>query len=127
MNFGDLWNNIKIFLDFKPPLRYNIKAGQEEKNTKIIKRWCIFLNITEVRIFLPSRKGSTKAYANITFDDSFVIRNLKVVEGKNGLFVSMPARQLKDGDYQDICFPITAEFREKLQSRVIKTYKEEIA
>ena len=85
------------------------------------------MKITDVRVFLSSRKGPTKAYANLTFDDVFVIRSVKIVEGKNGLFVSMPARRLKDGEFQDVCFPITANFRETIQNKVIDSYKSEIA
>ena len=85
------------------------------------------MDITEVRIFLSSRKGATKAYANVTFDDVFVVRNLKVIEGKNGLFVSMPSRRLQDGEFQDVCFPITAEFRENIQDTIINNYNQEIA
>ena len=85
------------------------------------------MDITEVRIFLSSRKGATKAFANITFDDVFVVRNLKVIEGKNGIFVSMPSRRLQDGEFQDVCFPITAEFRENIQETIIDGYKKEIA
>ena len=85
------------------------------------------MDITEVRIFLSSRKGATKAYANVTFDDVFVVRNLKVIEGKNGLFVSMPSRRLQDGEFQDVCFPITAEFRENIQDTIISNYNQEIA
>jgi stage V sporulation protein G len=85
------------------------------------------VDITDVRIFLSSRKGATKAYANITFDKVFVVRNLRVIEGKNGLFVSMPSRRLQDGEFQDVCFPITAEFRESIQETILGNYKEEIA
>lgn len=85
------------------------------------------MEITDVRVYLSSRKGPTKAYANLTFDEVFVIRSIKVVEGKNGIFVSMPSRKLRDGDFQDICFPITAEFREEIQAEVIDCYEKEIA
>lgn len=85
------------------------------------------MEITDVRVFLSSRNGQTKAYANLTFDDVFVIRSIKVIEGRNGLFVSMPARKLRDGDFQDVCFPITAEFRKDIQNRVISSYEKEIA
>ena len=85
------------------------------------------MEITDVRVFLSSRKGPTKAYANLTFDEVFVIRSIKIVEGKNGLFVSMPARRLRDGEFQDVCFPITAEFRQDIQDKIIESYKQEIA
>lgn len=85
------------------------------------------LNITEVRIFLTSQTGSTKAFASITFDDSFVIKDLRVVEGKKGLFVSMPSRKDKNGEFRDICHPINTETRNLIQDIVIEKYNEEIA
>ena len=80
------------------------------------------MEVTDVRIFLSSREGPTKAYANLTLDDSFVVRSIKVVQGKNGFFVSMPARRLSEGKFQDICFPITAELRKTIQKKVMDTY-----
>ena len=72
------------------------------------------------------REGNhTKGLARMYIDDSFVIQNISVVEGKNGLFVSMPAYKTSRGDYQDIAFPITKDFREKLFGAVLDTYKQE--
>lgn len=72
------------------------------------------------------REGShTKGLARMYIEDSFVIQNISVVEGKNGLFVSMPAYKTSRGDYQDIAFPITKDFREKLFGAVLDTYKQE--
>lgn len=67
----------------------------------------------------------TKGLARMYIEDSFVVQNISVVEGKNGLFVSMPAYKNSRGDYQDIAFPITKDFREKLFSSVLDTYKQE--
>lgn len=58
-------------------------------------------------------------------EDSFVVQNISVVEGKNGLFVSMPAYKNSRGDYQDIAFPISKEFRKKLFSAILDIYKVE--
>ena len=58
-------------------------------------------------------------------EDAFVVQNISIVEGKNGLFVSMPAYKTGKGDYQDIAFPISKEFREKLYSSILDTYKAE--
>ena len=57
----------------------------------------------------------------MTFDDQVVVRGIRIIEGRNGLFASMPSRKWKD-DYYDICFPITAEMREKIQEKVIEAY-----
>ena len=66
-----------------------------------------------------------KGLARMYIEDSFVVQNISVVEGKNGLFVSMPAYKNSRGDYQDIAFPITKDFRGKLFGSILDTYKQE--
>lgn len=79
------------------------------------------MDITEVRIHLrPERK--LKAFATVTFDQTFVVHNVKIVEGKKGLIVSMPSRRIKDGSFRDIAHPITNEFRGKLEKAVLDAY-----
>ena len=79
----------------------------------------------EVRItsmYPPGAAGGTRAYASATIDGCLGIRGIKIVEGgKDGLFVSMPSRKTQDG-YKDICFPVTAEFRNELHSAVLDAY-----
>lgn len=66
----------------------------------------------------------TRAYASATIDGCFAVRGIKIVEGgRDGLFVSMPSRKTQDG-YKEVCFPVTAEFREQLHSAVLDTYKQ---
>jgi len=85
------------------------------------------LNITDVRIFLTSQTGPTKAFASVTFDDAFVVKDLRVVDGKKGLFVSMPSRKDKNGEFRDVCHPITTEMRNMIHEAVIEKYNEETA
>ena len=84
------------------------------------------MNITEVRIF-PKGEEKLKAYAAITFDNVFVIHNLRVVKGEKGLMVCMPSRKMNDGTFKDIAHPITNEFRHDLEQRVLKAYEEALA
>jgi stage V sporulation protein G len=84
------------------------------------------MNITEVNINLRDEE-KLKAFVNITFDDVFVVRGLKVIEGKNGLFVCMPSRKLEDGTYKDIAHPISNEFRQQLETQVIEEYRRLVA
>ena len=81
------------------------------------------MNITEVKIFRLNGNGSTKAMASITIDECFVVTGLKVMEGRNGLFVSMPSRKTKDGEYKDICFPIDRDTRATIQDMVLREYQ----
>lgn len=87
----------------------------------------VFLDITDVRIYLASQDGPTKAYASITFDDAFVVKNLRVVEGKKGLFISMPSRRDQNGEFRDICHPINTDMRKTIQEAIIEKYNEETA
>jgi stage V sporulation protein G len=60
----------------------------------------------------------------VTFDDAFVIREMRVVEGKNGTFLSMPARRKRNGNYQDICFPISTKLRDLMENEVLEKFNE---
>lgn len=81
----------------------------------------------DVRInSLTPGEGSTKAIASANLDDCFAVKNIRVVEGKNGLFVSMPSYKGADGEYHDLCFPTTPELRKQLNSAVADAYKQAI-
>jgi stage V sporulation protein G len=84
------------------------------------------VKITEVRVSLCNEER-LKAFANITFEDEFVVRGLKVIKGHNGFFVSMPSRRRSDGTYQDIAHPINNRMRAALEEAVLKAYEEELA
>ncbi|HEX9749708.1 MAG TPA: septation regulator SpoVG [candidate division Zixibacteria bacterium] len=83
------------------------------------------MEITEVRITLRN-EDKLKAFANVTFDEEFVIRGLKVINGTNGYFVSMPSRKRSDGTHQDIAHPINNKMREKLEKAVLSAYEDEL-
>ena len=82
------------------------------------------MKITEVRVSLRE-DAKLKAFASITLDDSFVIRGLKIIEGKTGTFVAMPSRRRKDGEYQDIAHPINNEAREVMEQIILAEYRKE--
>ena len=81
------------------------------------------MEITEVRVQRVSPGNSLKAYANITFDDCFVLHNVRVIEGNDGLYIGMPSRKLSNGEFKNIAHPITAEFREKMTKAVLEVYE----
>lgn len=83
------------------------------------------MNITEVRISLRD-DAKLKAFASITLDNCFVIRGLKIIEGKSGTFVAMPSRKRKDGEYQDIAHPINNEARAIMERVILRAYTEEL-
>ena len=83
------------------------------------------MEITDIRIRRVGADGKLKAYVTVTFDDCFVVHNVKVIEGKNGAFIAMPSRKTKAGDYKDVAHPINSEFRNVLQDKILDAYNKE--
>jgi len=81
------------------------------------------MEITDIRIKKVSTGGKLKAYVTVTFDDCFVVHNLKIISGKAGTFIAMPSRKTKTGEYKDIAHPINSEFRHRIQSEIISEYE----
>ena len=84
------------------------------------------MQITEVRVF-PVNEEKLRAYVTITFDQCFVIRDLKIIQGVTGLFVSMPSKKRKDGTYRDIAHPINNETRRMIEEKIIAEYNKMVA
>lgn len=83
------------------------------------------MEITEVKVF-PVNEQRLKAFATIIFDGCFVIRDLRIINGNNGLFVAMPSKKMKDGSYKDTAHPLNNETRQKIENTVIDAYKKEL-
>lgn len=83
------------------------------------------MEITEVRVF-PVGEERLKAYATITFDDCFIIRDLKIINGNNGLFVAMPSKKRKDGTFRDTAHPLNNKTREMIEEVVLQEYESEL-
>lgn len=83
------------------------------------------MKITEVKIF-PVNEERLKAYVTITIDDAFVVRDLKVIQGPGGLFVAMPSKKRKDGQFRDIAHPLNQETRDMIEDRVFEAYENEL-
>jgi len=83
------------------------------------------MEVTETRIFL-AEEDRLKAYVTVTFNDCFVVRDLKVINGNGGLFVAMPSKKKKDGTYKDIAHPINSDFRSYLENLILEKYKDEL-
>lgn len=83
------------------------------------------MKITEVRVSLRD-DAKLKAFASITLENCFVIRGLKIIEGKTGTFVAMPSRKRKDGEYQDIAHPINNSAREEMEKVILDEYYREL-
>ena len=81
------------------------------------------MEITDIRIKTVDAGGKLKAYVSVTFDDCFVVHNLKIISGKDGTFVAMPSRKTSGGEYKDIAHPINSEFRGIIQAKILDQYE----
>ncbi|MEE8576368.1 MAG: SpoVG family protein [candidate division Zixibacteria bacterium] len=83
------------------------------------------MEITEVRVTLRD-EDKLKGFANVTFDNAFVIRGMKIIQGNKGYFVSMPSRKRPDGTHQDIAHPVNSDMRREIEQRVLEAYELEL-
>ncbi len=84
------------------------------------------MEITEVRVHLRN-EDRLKAFATVTFDGCFVVRNMKVIDSGEGLILCMPSRKMPDGTFKDVAHPISAQFRAVLEKTVFACYHKEAA
>ena len=99
-----------------------VRKGEEIRSKEELE----LAEITEVRIYKAKGNGAVKAYASVSLDNEFIVKGIKVLEGENGLWVSMPSRKAKDGSFQDIFHPASREAREKIVNAVLNAYREQI-
>lgn len=83
------------------------------------------MKITSIKVF-PVNEDKLKAYVTIVVEDSFVIRDLKIIRGKSGLFVAMPSKKCKNGLFRDIAHPLNQDIRSYLEEKIFQTYRSEI-
>ena len=81
------------------------------------------MEITDVRIRKVSDEGKMKAIVSITFDDEFVVHDVQIIEGQNGLFIAMPSRKMGEGDFRDIAHPLLSETRNKIKDAIFAEYE----
>ncbi len=80
------------------------------------------MQITELRLRKVENEGKLKAYVTVTFDNCFVVHNVKIIEGKTGLFIAMPSRKTANGEYKDVAHPISPDFRNELQDKILAEF-----
>ena len=76
------------------------------------------MEITDIRIRKVTSEGKLKSYVTVTF----VVHNVKVIEGKSGVFIAMPSRKTRTGEYKDIAHPICPDFRQRLQDKILEAF-----
>ena len=84
------------------------------------------MEITDVRVF-PVGEEKLKAFVSIIIDNCFVVSDIKVISGVNGLFISMPSKKRKNGTFRDIAHPLNSETRRKLEEKILTRYRETVA
>ena len=80
----------------------------------------------EATVYLNEGESKIKANASIKLEDCFVVKGIKIIEGSNGLFTAMPSRKNANGDYADVCFPVTAEARAAINDEILRAYYEKL-
>lgn len=81
------------------------------------------MQITQVRIYPVNSENRTRALASVTFNNEFVVHEIKVIDGNSGLFIAMPSRKTNNGEFRDIAHPINAETRQKISDAVLSEYE----
>ncbi len=84
------------------------------------------MEVTDVRVF-PVEEEKLKAFVSIIFDDCFVVSDIKIIKGNNGLFISMPSKKRKNGTFRDIAHPLNNETRKMIEEKVLAKYEEALA
>ncbi len=85
------------------------------------------MEITDIRIKKVSADSKMKAVVSVTFDNSFVVHDIKIIEGQDKLFTAMPSRKTPEGEYKDIAHPINSEMRTELEKQILTQYERELA
>lgn len=81
------------------------------------------MEITDIRIRQIAQEGKMKAVVSVTFDNCFVVHDIKIIEGTDKLFIAMPSRKTPDGEFKDIAHPINMDMRERLQQSILDKYQ----
>lgn len=80
------------------------------------------MQITDIKVRKLNLEGRMRAVVSLTFDDSFVIHDIKVIQGQEKLFVAMPSRRTPDGEFKDIVHPINTETRREIENAILAEY-----
>lgn len=81
------------------------------------------MEITEVKVF-PIQEEKLKAFVSVVFDHCFMVNDIKVIQGRDGLFISMPSRKKKNGEFKDVAHPLNNETRRRIEAQVLGKYEE---
>ncbi len=83
------------------------------------------MQITEVKVF-PIQEDKLKAFVSVVFDGCFMVNDIKVIQGREGLFISMPSRKKKNGEFKDVAHPLNNETRRMIETRILAEYEQAV-
>jgi len=84
------------------------------------------LEITDIKVKLVNAESKMKAVASVTFDNAFVVHDIKIIEGQEKMFTAMPSRKTPDNEFKDIAHPINSEMRKSLEDAILAKYQESV-
>lgn len=116
----------KINLKKRRSFSFYVESIEYYQLSCISTKGGIDMEITDVRVRRISEEGKMKAIISVTFNDQFVVHDIKVIEGQNGLFIAMPSRKMGDGEFRDIAHPINSETRQVLQEAIFAEYEKNL-
>ena len=85
------------------------------------------MQVTDVRVRMVSKDSKMKAVVSVTFDNEFVVHDIKVIEGEKGLFIAMPSKKSAEGEYRDIAHPISSATRDMISNAILEAYDKAVA
>ncbi len=99
------------------------KSGYHQLlSLQFVPRGGYIMKITDIRVRKVAKQGKMRAVVSVTFDNEFVVHDIKVIEGDRGLFIAMPSKKSADGEYRDIAHPINSDMRGLLQTQILEAY-----
>ncbi|VEU83020.1 septation regulator SpoVG [Acholeplasma hippikon] len=81
------------------------------------------MQVTDVRVRLVASDSRLRGVVTVTFDDAFVVHDIRVIEGENGIFVAMPSKKMPNGGFRDIAHPIHQDMRKAVEDAIVKAYQ----
>jgi len=84
------------------------------------------MDITEIKVF-PVGEEKLKAFVSIVFDNCFMVNDIKVIQGRDGFFISMPSRRKKNGKFKDVAHPLNNETRQTIESQILAEYEQVVS
>lgn len=85
------------------------------------------MEITDIRVRKISDEGKMKAIVSVTFNEEFVVHDMKIIDGQNGLFIAMPSKKMANGEFRDVAHPINSDTRQKIQDAIFEEYEKLLA